>query len=114
MQPLETATEVVGRYEVLEVPPELIVAVVVEAFDGGVLDGSVHPFDLTIGPGMVNAGEAVLDAMLGAAQGEHVREISSGGPVGVARREPKLDAVVGEDGVDPVLTCPRRSGPPVM
>jgi len=49
-------------------PPELLVAVVVEAFDGRVLDGAVHPFDLTIGPGMVDAGEAVLDAKLDAAQ----------------------------------------------
>ena len=32
------------------------------SFDGRVLDGSVHPFDLTVGPGMVDLGEAVLDA----------------------------------------------------
>ena len=39
-------------------------AVVVIAFDGGVLDGPVHPFHLPIGPGMVDLGEAVLDAVL--------------------------------------------------
>lgn len=65
-QALEAAGEIVGRDEVVEVPPELVVAVVVEAFDGAVLDGAVHPFDLAVRPGMVDAGEAVLDAVLGA------------------------------------------------
>lgn len=33
---------------------QLIVIVIVEALDGRVLDGSVHPLDLTVGPGMVD------------------------------------------------------------
>jgi hypothetical protein len=86
----------------LEVPPELFVAVGVEAFDGGVLDGAVHPLDLTIGPGVVDAGEAVLDAMLLASHGEDVGHGSGRGPVGVAGREAELVSVVGEHGVDPV------------
>lgn len=40
--------------------------------------------------------------MLNATQVEHVREISIGGPVGLARWEPKLDAVVCAHEVDPV------------
>ena len=99
---LEAAGEVVGGDEVLEVSPELVVAIVVETFDGCVLDGAVHPLDLPIGPGMVDAGEAVLDAMLLASHGEHVGHVPGRGPVGVTWREAKLDAVVGEHGVDPV------------
>lgn len=45
---LVAAGEVVGGHEVREVLPELIVAVVVEAFDGGVFDRVVHPLNLTI------------------------------------------------------------------
>ena len=33
------------------------------AFDGRVLDGAVHPFDLPVGPGMIDLGEAMLDAV---------------------------------------------------
>jgi hypothetical protein len=38
---------------------ELVVALVVEAPDGGVLDGAVHPLDLTICPGMPRLREPV-------------------------------------------------------
>ena len=60
---LEAVAKVVGGDEVVEVPPELIEAVAVGALDGGILDGAVDPLDLTIGPGMVDAREAVLDAV---------------------------------------------------
>ena len=46
---------------------ELIMRAVVVALDGGFLDGSVHAFDLTIGPGMVDLCGAIFDAMLKAA-----------------------------------------------
>jgi hypothetical protein len=52
--------------------------------------------------------------VLGAAQIEHVREMASGGPVGVVKREPELDAIVGERGVDRVnrgLVACRTLGP---
>ena len=55
---------------------------------------------------MVDLGTAaldpVLDAVLAAAHGEHVCDEAGGGPVGVARREAELDAVVGEHRVDAV------------
>jgi hypothetical protein len=38
----------VGGDEVVEVSSQLIVAVVVEALDGGILDGAVHPLDLAV------------------------------------------------------------------
>ena len=34
------------------------------AFDGGLLDRAVHPFDLAVGPGMPDLGEAMFDAVL--------------------------------------------------
>ena len=51
---------------------------------------------------MVDAGEAVLDAILLASHVEHVGHVAGGGSVAVAQREAKLDAVVGQYGVDAV------------
>ena len=53
---------------------ELIVVVVVEALDGGVpgsspgqaLDGAVHAFHLTVGPGVLRLCGAMIDVGLGA------------------------------------------------
>lgn len=41
---------------------QLRVIVVVEVFDGDVLDCAVHPFDLSARPGMLELCEPVLDA----------------------------------------------------
>lgn len=42
---------------------ELAVVVVMEAFDGRVLDGGVYPLDLSIGPRVVGLRKAVLNAV---------------------------------------------------
>ena len=63
-QGLEPAAEVVGSDEVAKVRPELVVVFVVVAFDGRVLDGSVHPFDLAVGPRVARLGEPVIDVVL--------------------------------------------------
>ena len=39
---------IVGIHEQVKMRSELVVAVVVVALDGGVLDRAVHPFDLTV------------------------------------------------------------------
>ena len=52
---------------------QLVVIVVVIAFDGCVLDRAVHSFDLAVGPGMIDLGESVFDTVLAAPQSEHVR-----------------------------------------
>lgn len=57
---LEPAGEVLGGDEVAEVLPELVMAVVMIAFDRGLLDGPVHPFHLPVGPGMLHPGQAML------------------------------------------------------
>ena len=73
-------------------------AVVMEALDGRVLDGSVHPFDLAIGPGMVGLGQPVLNPVCLTNHVEAHRPGIDGVPVPWLLRE--LDAVVGENGMD--------------
>jgi predicted RNA methylase len=68
---------VVGVDEQLQVRPELFVGLVVIALDRGVLDGAVHPLDLTVGPGMVGLGQTMLDAVLVADAVEHVPAVES-------------------------------------
>src|SRR5271168_108143 len=61
LEGLESPGEVVGRDEVSKVALKLIMRVVVEALDGGVFDGAVHAFDLTVGPRVLGLGEAMVD-----------------------------------------------------
>ena len=70
------------------------------AFDGGFLDRPVHALDLAVGPGMLDLGQPMFDAILPAAHIEHMRHVSCRRAVRVARRESELDAIVGENGVD--------------
>ena len=91
---LEPACEVVGADEVGEMGFELLVAVVVVALDSGFLDGAVHAFDLTVGPGMLHLGEAMLDAVFLATHVEHVRDVACRRSIGVALWEGELNAVV--------------------
>jgi hypothetical protein len=49
----------------------------VPAFDGGLLDRPVHPFDLAVGPGMLDPGQAMLDPIFTAAHVEHVRHVDA-------------------------------------
>lgn len=71
-----------------------------EAFDGCFLDRPVHPFYLTIGPGMVGFRQTMFDLVSFAdhveAHGARPRRIA------VAGLFSKLDPIVGQDGVDPV------------
>ena len=62
-----------------------LVSLVVETPNRGVLDGAVHPFDLAVRPRVVEFGEAMVDAELGAGQ------IKSMGTEGVPVREQLSD-----------------------
>jgi hypothetical protein len=57
---------VVGVEELAALLLQLFVGGVMEAPDSGVLQGSVHPLDLTVGPRIVGLGQSVLDVVLGA------------------------------------------------
>ena len=125
-QGLEAAAEVVSVDEVGEVAAKLAMIVIVEAFDGRILDGAVHPpglaairesdppdrFLILTAPGMPDLGQPMFDSVFFAAHVEHMRDPSCGRPVGVTGREGELDAAchcpwtngghgaLGEDRVD--------------
>ena len=69
-------------------------------FNGGFLNRAVHSLDLTVGPGMIDFGEAMFDAILSASHVEDVRRIAGGWAIGLARREAELDTVVRQNRLD--------------
>lgn len=75
-------------------------AVVMVTFDSRFLDRSFHSLDLAVGLGMLDFGEPVLDPVVTATDAEHVHHVSGSRPIGVARRERELDAIIGQDGMD--------------
>ncbi len=80
-----------GRHEVGEVHPQLLVALVVKAFDGRFLNRADHPRDLTVGPRMVRLGKPVLN-VIGLA--DHVKaHLARPGGVAVAWLLGELDAL---------------------
>ena len=91
---------IMGVDEVVQVGVELLMAVVMIALDGGVLDRPVHAFHLAIGPGMSDLGETMLDPVFSAAHVEHMGDVRGGRAVNVARRKRELDAIVRQHGVD--------------
>ena len=100
LEGFEPPPVIVGVNEVVEVGSQLRVAVVVVSLDRSLLDRPVHPFDLAVGPGMSDLGEAMVDPVFGAPHVEHVGHIGGCGAIGVAWREGELDAVIGQHGVD--------------
>ena len=87
---LQSSPEVVGADEVGQVSSQLVVVVVVEAFDGRFFDRPIHPFHLTIRPGMLDLGEPVVDLMLAADTVKDVLECVDM-PVVIG----ELDAIIG-------------------
>ena len=53
LRSLEASSEVVGVDEVAQMGAQLVVRLVEVAFDGCVLDGAVHAFDLAVGPSVL-------------------------------------------------------------
>jgi hypothetical protein len=64
------------------------------------LEGSVHPLDLTIGPRMVWLGQPVLDTIGRTKHVEHMDAPSRYWPEASLRQISKLDAIVGEHSMD--------------
>ncbi len=78
----------------------MLMAVVMEAFDGCFLDCPVHPFNLTIGPWMIGFFQTVFDPM---SFTDHV-EVRGTRPGRLAAKDlfSELDPIVGQNGTDPV------------
>jgi hypothetical protein len=71
-----------------------------ETFDGCVLDRPVHPFNLTIAPGMIGFRQAMFDPVRFA---DHVEAHGTRpGCIAITGMISELDPIVGQDGVDPV------------
>jgi hypothetical protein len=68
------------------------------ALNGGLLDRSVHPLNLTIGPRMVWLGQPALDAVR--INVEHMGAPACRRSETILWQIGELDAVVGEDGID--------------
>src|SRR5215510_1631924 len=66
LEGLETLGEVVSGHEVCEVNSKLVMGFVVEALDGRLLDGAVHPLDLAIGPRVLGLGQTMIDVVASA------------------------------------------------
>ena len=111
LEGLQSSPEVVGIDEVGEVISQLVMVVVVEAFDGRFLDRPVHSFDLAairensppdcflvlMAPGVPDLGEPVFDLMLAT---DAVEDVLEGINVPIMIGE--LDAIIGEHDVEPV------------
>src|SRR5450432_2767021 len=78
LQGLEASREIIGCDEVGQMRFRVVMAVVVIAFDGRFLDGSVHALDLTVRPGVFDLGQPVLDAILPADQDQTPLDERSG------------------------------------
>jgi len=68
---------------------------VVIPFHGGLFERTVHPFHLTIGPGMVGFGQPMVNPMITT---DAIKDMLKGIDIALAIGE--LDAVIGEHRVD--------------
>ena len=73
---------------------------VVILFDGGFFQGTVHPFDLAIGPGVIGLRQAMFNAVLEADPLKGVNTPLGSRAVSVRRQIAKLNAVIGQYRVD--------------
>jgi hypothetical protein len=99
---LEPASKIVGVYKAAQMSSQLVVAVILVALDGGLFDGPVHSLHLPIGPRMVRLGQPMLDTVLAADLIEAMNPKAGRPAVAIARQIGELNAVVGEDRMEPI------------
>ena len=95
----ESSGKVVSSHEVSHVCKKLGVAVVIEAVNGGLFDGAIHTFNLSVGPGMPGLGEAMIDSVQPTDPVEKVSAETSRGAFTVFWQIGELDSVVGKHGM---------------
>jgi hypothetical protein len=96
---------IIGVYEDLEMVSKLVMTIVMVAFDGGVLDGAVHPLDLAVGPRVVRLCQSVLDAVLAADLVEAMDPVARGPSITIAWEVGELDAIVSKNDVKALGHC---------
>ena len=97
---LESSPEIIGCHEVVEVCPQLLMTVVMEAFDGCFLDCPIHPFNLTVRPGMIGFCQTMFDPVGFA---DHVKAHGTRpGRIAITGLVSELDPIVGQNGMDPI------------
>lgn len=101
-QRLEALPGIVGIDEVCEVALELSMILIMEAFDSCFLYGPVHAFDLPVGPVMLRFGQAVFDIVPLTGPVKGMPPPPCRRSLTVPRQIRKLNAIVGQDGMDPV------------
>lgn len=97
---LKSLGEVIGHQEGVDVRFELAMRAVMVALHGRLFEGSVHPFNLAVGPRMTWLCQSVLDAVSITEHVEHMGAPARRRSETVLRQISELDAVVGEHGVD--------------
>ena len=117
-QRLQSSAEVVSADKVVEMRCQLLVRFVEIAADGRFLDGSVHAFDLAVGPWMARFRQPMIDVQDGARilEGMGTEEFAAAheffylgrGP-GRTARIGEMRAVIGQNRVD--LVGDRRGQP---
>src|ERR1700754_77838 len=102
MERLESFSEVVGSDEVAEVGAQLLVGVIVVALHRSLFDGAVHTLDLSVRPGMIGFREPVIDTVRKTDPVKRVTTEASRRSLSILRQIGELDAIVCENGMDPV------------
>ena len=62
LKSLKSFGKVIGSKELDEMLLELLMRFIVMALDGRVLDGAIHPLDLSVSPWMIDLGQPMLNA----------------------------------------------------
>ena len=93
LERLQTPGVIVPIDKVREMASEVVVAVVMIALDGCVLDRPVHAFDLPVGPWMVRLGQPVINAVLAADLIEAKNPVARRPAIPITGQVGKLDTV---------------------
>src|SRR6266567_388728 len=106
---LQPFGKVISADEVGKMASKLTMSLIVEAFDGRLLDGAVHALDLSVGPRVLGLCETMVDVLLRASEFEGVsaedlvplqHSLDLDRSPAIAARLGEVRAIVGQDGVD--------------
>jgi len=102
LQGFEPTAEVIGSDKISQMGAQLVTCFVVVTVDGGLFEGAVHALDLTVRPGVIGFGQAMLNAVRPADLIERVATKLGSSTITEARQVDELEAVIGEHDLKPV------------